>query len=367
MAGSEDKESKTEEATPRRVEDALKKGNTPFTREVGNAATLIAFGLLLPIAAPLAAMRLLPTLGIFIDRPYDFSMTGVSTAVALAWHVGPLMFIAVAPIVFAVMVAGVIASASQNSPRFVLKRITPELSRLSPKAGLQRMLGAHGRAEFLKALVKFTVIGALFYFLLRASSHRVGNLLLMPFQDLPITLVGEVARVFLIAGLCIGVLAIVDVLWTRFKWRRDLRMSVQEVKDEQKQADGDPAVRARQRSIARERARQRMISAVPRATFVVANPTHYAVAMRYVQGETAAPIVVAKGVDHLALRIRAIAESRSIPVIEDRALARSLYEAVKTDRPIPPEFYRAIAELILHLVSRGRPASENQAQARLPA
>jgi len=367
MAGPEDRESKTEEATPRRIEEALSKGNTPFTREVGNAAALIAFGLLLPVAAPMAATNLMPSLVFFLDRPFDFSLSGVSTVIALAWYVGPLMLAAVAPIVFAVMISGVLASASQNSPRLVLKRITPEFSRLSPSAGLTRMLGAHGRVEFLKALVKFGIVGALFYFMLRAGAHRVGNLLLMRFDDVPRALVDETSWVFLVSGLCIGVLALVDVLWTRFKWRIDLRMSTQELKDEQKQADGDPAVKARQRSIARERSRQRMIAAVPRATLVVANPTHYAVAMRYVNGETAAPVVVAKGIDHLALRIRAIAEENDIPVIEDRALARSLYEAVKTDRPIPPEFYRAIAEIILHLLSRRRSASELQARASLRA
>lgn len=367
MAGSEDRESKTEEATPRRIEDALKKGNTPFTREVGNASALIAFGLLLPIAAPLAAMKLTPTLGIFLDRPFDFSLSGATTVVAIAWYVGPLMLIAVAPIVFAVMISGILASASQNSPRLVLKRITPQVSRLSPKSGLRRVFGAQGRVEFLKALVKFTIIGVLFYVMLRAGSHRIGNLLLMSFDDVPGTLVSETANVFIIAGLCVGVLAVVDVLWTRFKWRIDLRMSVQEIKDEQKQADGDPAIRARQRSIARERSRRRMIAAVPRATLIVANPTHYAVALRYVHGETSAPLVVAKGVDHLALRIRSIAEASNIPVVEDRALARSLYEAVRTDRPIPPEFYRAIAEIILHLLSRQRLGTEVQAQASLHA
>ncbi|MGE0769537.1 MAG: flagellar biosynthesis protein FlhB [Hyphomicrobiaceae bacterium] len=367
MSGGEDRESKTEEATPRRIEDALKKGNTPFTREVGNAATLLAFGLLLPVAAPMAAARLVPPLGLFIDKPFDFSLSSAGTTVALAWLIGPLVLAGVAPIVFAVMIAGIVASVSQNSPRVVLKRITPQVSRLSPGAGLTRVIGAQGRVEFLKALVKFIVVGVLFYVMLRVGSQRIANLLLMRFDEVPITLITETSRLFIIAGLCIGVLAVVDVLWTRLKWRIDLRMSVQEVKDEQKQADGDPTVKARQRSIARERSRQRMISAIPRATLVVANPTHYAVAMRYVHGETAAPVVIAKGVDHLALRIRSIAEANNIPVVEDKALARTLYAAVKTDRPIPPEFYRAVAEIIMHLLSREPRSTKLQAQVSLRA
>jgi len=365
MSGSEDRESKTEEATPRRIEEALKKGNTPFTREVGNAAALISFGLLMPMAAPFAAAKLMPNLGVFLDRPFDFSLSGVTTAVAIGWFLGPLMLVAVAPLVFAVMISGILASATQNTPRVALKRITPQFSRLSPKAGLSRMLGAHGRVEFLKALAKFTIVGSLFYFLLLAGSQRVANLLLMSYDEVPKTLVSETSLVFLISGLCVAALAIVDVLWTRLKWRMDLRMSVQEQKDEHKQADGDPAVKARQRSLARERSRQRMISAIPRATLIVANPTHYAIALRYVHGETAAPVVVAKGVDHLALRIRAIGEANNIPVVEDRALARSLYDAVRTDRPIPPEFYRAIAEIIMHLLSRQRGSGKVEVQAQV--
>jgi flagellar biosynthetic protein FlhB len=250
------------------------------------------------------------------------------------------------------MATGILASGVQNSPRFVVHRIRPDPSRLSPAKGLARMLGGHGRVEFIKALVKLAVLGLLFYLLARGSVQRADSFLVMRHDDLPRALVVEISRLFLAVGLCAAALAIADVIWTRLKWRKDLRMSPHELKEEQKQADGDPIVRARQRSLARERARRRMIAAVPRATLVVVNPTHYAVALRYVQGESAAPIVLAKGVDHLALRIREIAEEREIPVIEDRDLARSLFQAVATDRPIPPEFYRAVAEIILHLMGR---------------
>jgi flagellar biosynthetic protein FlhB len=137
-------------------------------------------------------------------------------------------------------------------------------------------------------------------------------------------------------------------------WQRNLRMTRQEIKDELKQSDGDPIVKARMRSLARDRLRKRMIAAVPRATLVVANPTHYAVALRYVREEGGAPLVVAKGKDLIALRIRQVAEEHGIPVIEDRLLARSLYDAVEVDRLIPPEFYKAVAQIIFFLFSRGK-------------
>ena len=148
-------------------------------------------------------------------------------------------------------------------------------------------------------------------------------------------------------------LAAADLVWSRLHWKRDLRMSRQDVKDEQKQMLGDPLVKARLRSVALERSRKRMMSAVPTATLVVANPTHYAIALRYVREEGGAPKVVAKGQDLIALKIREIAEANDIPVIEDKALARSMYDRVEVDMMIPPEFYRAIAEIVHFLNTRG--------------
>jgi flagellar biosynthetic protein FlhB len=145
--------------------------------------------------------------------------------------------------------------------------------------------------------------------------------------------------------------AAADLGWSRILWRRDHRMSKQEVKEELRQAEGDRMIKARLRSLRLDRSRKRMLSAVPRATMVVVNPTHYAVAMRYVRAEGGAPMVVAKGADFIALKIRSIAEESGIPVIEDQPLARSLYSAVNVDRPIPTEFYRAVAEIV-HLIQQ---------------
>ena len=145
------------------------------------------------------------------------------------------------------------------------------------------------------------------------------------------------------------VLVAADLAWSRFSWRRDLRMSRQEVKDELKQTEGDPLIKMRLRSLQRDRSRKRMMAAVPRATLVVANPTHYSVALRYVREEGGAPLVLAKGKDLIALKIRFIAEHNGIPIYEDKALARSLYDKVEVDRMIPPEFYKAVAGIILFL------------------
>jgi flagellar biosynthesis protein FlhB len=148
------------------------------------------------------------------------------------------------------------------------------------------------------------------------------------------------------------VLLAADLFWVRALWRKDARMTKQEVKDELKEAEGDPLRKARLRSLALDRRRKSMIAAVPRATVVIANPTHYAVALRYVREEGGAPLVVSKGKDFIALKIREIAEQHSIPIVEDKPLARSMHDGVEVDRPIPPEFYKAVAEIIHMLYAK---------------
>jgi flagellar biosynthesis protein FlhB len=152
----------------------------------------------------------------------------------------------------------------------------------------------------------------------------------------------------LLTSVCavMAAIAAFDFFWARFSWRRDLRMTKQEIKDEHKQSEGDPMVKARIRSIGRDRARRRMLKSVPQATLIIANPTHFAVALRYQPGRDAAPVVVAKGQDILALRIREIAESNNIPVFEQVDLARALYRSVQVDQMIPPAFYLSVSELI---------------------
>ena len=154
------------------------------------------------------------------------------------------------------------------------------------------------------------------------------------------------ALIFNVISIATFVLAVVDFFWTRHHWYSQLRMTKQEVKDEHKQSQGDPIIKARQRSIARDRARRRMISNVPRATLVITNPTHYAVALRYVREENEAPVVIAKGQDLVALKIRELARENNIPIFEDPPLARSMFAQVSVDSVIPSIFYKAVAELV---------------------
>jgi flagellar biosynthetic protein FlhB len=354
MSDQPDRESKTEDATPKRVEDALAKGNSPFSRELGPVAVLFGVGIAAPAAAAHLSGILGPGLKMLMDRPHQISLATAEDAGTVVWTVASYVALAVAPLLLGLLVLGVLGAGVQYPPRLVLFRVKPQVMRISPSAGLKRTLGQHGLLEFSKSVLKLVIVCLALYLAVRARPERVLETIHVPAEQIPELVTSELGSLFFLCGMCLVGVALVDLLWSRLKWRLDLRMTKQEVKEEHKQMEGDPVVRARQRSIARDRARRRMLSSVPRATMVVVNPTHYAVAMRFVHGESAAPVVLAKGIDHLALRIREIAESSGVPVIEDKALARSLYEAVRTDRPIPAEFYRAVAEIVLYLMARDR-------------
>lgn len=354
MSDGTDKDAKTEEATPRRMEDALQKGNIPVSRELVSFAAIAALPIAIGVAAAAFSGRTLDVLQKLIDSPHEFRIMTASDATDLAILVGVSLLPSVVLPLLVLSVAGLAATLVQNAPRISSERIKPDLARISIGKGWERIFGAHSRVEFMKALFKFGLLGALGAMFFSGQVSSLLDALQVAPRDLPGAIVGQVTDLFVALSAMLAALAIADVVWSRMRWRADLRMSKQEVKDEHKQSEGDPIVRARQRSIARDRARRRMLSSVPRATLVVANPTHYAIALRYVKGEQAAPLVIAKGLDHVALRIREIAELNGIPVVEDRALARSLYDAVTPDRPIPPEFYKAVAEILIYLMSRTR-------------
>ncbi len=351
MSGEVDHEDKTEEPTEKRLHDAIERGRIAFSREAPLFASLSAALVALVFVIPGRAATLLAGLIGVIDDPAGWRVERGVDALALA---GPLIGAAAEflwPVVALLMAAGVVASIAQATPRIVPDRIMPDVSRISPRAGLRRIFGARGAVEFAKSLVKLGAVIAVAGMMLAGQM----TVLLTAMDDDPGALPERVLALAVktVAAVLVATLAVAsaDLVWSRILWRRDNRMSKHEVKEELKQAEGDRMIKARLRSLRLDRSRRRMLSAVPRATMVVANPTHYAVAMRYVRSEGGAPIVVARGADLVALKIRAIAEAHDIPIVEDKSLARSLYAAVEVERPIPAEFYRAVAEIV-HLIQQ---------------
>jgi flagellar biosynthesis protein FlhB len=363
MAEAPDKESKTEEATEKKVRDSIEKGQLPFSREAPVLASFLAILVFAIFFAEERAAQLGGFLSIFIERADGWSLETQADAIAIY----RIVFLQIAKMVGIVMLllvaAGISASILQNTPRFVLDRIQPKMNRISLAKGWSRLFGARGMVEFAKSLGKLLVVGALVAFTLREADTRLlAGMITHPFA-FTVTIREIAVQILVAITLVMTLIAVADLIWSRFNWRQDLRMTRQEVKDEQKQMEGDPIMRARLRSLQRDRARQRMISAVPQATMVIANPTHYAIALRYRRDKDAAPVVVAKGQDLIALRIREVAQEHGIPVFEEPALARSMYKQVSVDSLIPPEFYKAVAELVRRVYRAGGGATMTKATA----
>ena len=349
MAEDQDKESKTEEASEKKISDAVEKGNVPFSREATLFASLLGILACLTFFVSAPARLLTDDLARLLDDPAGFRLEHGSDAVELLFDTMMAAGRFLTPMVIILALAGVVAAAFQNVPSLVLERITPKWERISPSSGLKRLMGIQGQIEFAKSLFKLLAVGIVAGLVLYWEEHRVVDAMLSDPMQLPAAVLQLAMR--LVSAVCVATIVLVgaDLVWSRFHWKSELRMTKQEVKDEVKQAEGDPFVKARMRAVARQRARHRMMNAVPKATVVIANPTHYAIALKYDRDLGGAPQVVAKGLDLVALKIREIAEHNAIPVIEDRALVRAMYDAVEVDQWIPKEFYRPVAQ-ILHFI-----------------
>lgn len=354
MAEDTDKESKTEAATEKRVRDAIEKGDIPFSREAPVFASILGFLLALAFFARGQASQLAQSLTPLLDEPRGFRLETGEDATLLLHQVALATGRFLLPFLLLLCVCSLAASLLQNLPRFVGDRIAPKWSRVSPMAGFSRVFGLQGQVEFLKSVVKFLSVTVVALLLLRSERTRAVNAMFVDPSQLPELILTVSIR--LVSAVAIAIIVIVagDLVWSRIRWQRSLRMSHQDIKDEHKQSEGDPSVKARLRSLAQDRARNRMLANVDRATVVIANPTHFAIALRYEPTENPAPLVLAKGQDLIALRIRAIAEEKGIAVIEDKPLARSLYDAVQVDQTIPAEFYRAVAQILFFLFARAR-------------
>jgi flagellar biosynthetic protein FlhB len=351
MADGADKESKTELPSQKRITEAAEKGNTPFSREIPVFASTLAIYVYLLFYLPSGVAHLWETLRDLFEKPDQWRFENGQDIVALFVRLGWESTAIILPAFVLMATFGVGASIFQNLPTPILDRVAPKFSRLNIVQGFQRIFGLPGLVEFGKSLFKVVVVGAIIALSLRSEFISSVDAMYADPAFLISRLTSDVKIILIIIIFATAALGIADYFWTHHQWFSELKMTKEEVKEERKQMDGDPIMKQRQRSFARDLARKRMIAAVPRATMVIANPTHYAVALRYVREEDAAPVVLAKGTDLIALKIRSIAEENGIPVFEDPPLARSMFAQVSVDSVIPPVFYKAVAELIQRIYS----------------
>lgn len=349
MAESEGGE-KTEEPTRKKIEDALKQGDVAKSQELNTWFGLAATTLALSIFGEGAVSDIGAMLTRFLASPETIVIDGLSLR-AMTGGLGLAIGAALALPMLLLALAAIAGNMVQHPPIITSEPITPKFSKISPAAGFKRIFSIESLVTFAKGLVKITIVGAVIFTVVWPERARVASLAETDLTTLLPVLKQLSLRVLVSAVAVFALIALADYMWQRHRWRKRLMMSLQEVKDEHKQQEGDPHVKGRIRAIRQQRSKKRMMAAVPGATVVIANPTHFAVALKYEPGMNA-PMCVAKGVDALALRIRKLAEESGVTVIENPPLARSLHAALEIDKEIPAEHYKAVAEVIGFVLKR---------------
>jgi flagellar biosynthetic protein FlhB len=345
MADDRDQSQATEQPTQKRLEQAREAGDIVKSSEVSAFVLLAGGTLAILMFGHSTAIGIARLLTVFLEQPDEMSVDGAGLAAMLR---GTLLHLALvlAPFAGVMMAAALAGHVLQSRPSFTLSKLSPDLSKLSLLAGFKRLFGLEGWLNLAKGLAKIAIVGMAIWTQLWPERGTLEAIM----TQSPAGVVGDMSHLlFKVLAAALAALLVIAALdyflqYNRFMQRN--RMSKQEIKEEYRQNEGDPAIKAKVRQIRQDRARRRMMAAVPEATVVIMNPTHYAVALKYESGKTEAPICVAKGIDALALRIRAVAEENDVPVVENPPLARALHASVEVDEAVPPEHYKAVAQII---------------------
>jgi flagellar biosynthetic protein FlhB len=345
MADDQDKSQQTEEPTAKRLEQAREGGDVVKSTELTTFILLGGGTLAIAMFGKYTALSLARCLTLFLQQPDAMGVDGASLR-AMAAMLLPKIAMAVAPFFAMMIAAGLGGHMLQSRPSFSLDKIAPDFSKVSPLAGFKRMFGVEGWMNLVKGLAKMAVVGVAIWTQLWPERNGLEAILNQSTAAVAGDMTRLLFKVLMASLVSLGVIAGLDYFWQRMRFMARNRMSKQDVKEEYRQNEGDPTIKAKIRQLRHERARKRMMAAVPTASVVIMNPTHYAVALKYESGKMAAPVCVAKGIDALALRIRAVAEENDVPVVENPPLARALHAAIEIDDAVPPEHFKAVAQVI---------------------
>jgi flagellar biosynthetic protein FlhB len=339
---------RTESATAKRREQAREEGQIVKSRELVSTSLFLGHLLFFWFAGAALFQK---TRQVIYEGLSTLGEIGVSEAniVSVFMHylyrLGDILW----PLFLILFVLGVATNLLQTGFVFSLKALEPKFTRLNPWHGLQNILSLQSVHELVKSLIKIGIVGYIAYTAIAAEFEQFFPLSQQSLEDIVRYLGRGTLRIGTYTAYALIALAILDYVFQRWQYERQLRMSFQEVKEERKESEGDPHIRARIRSIMREMARKRMMEDVPKADVVVTNPTHLAVALRYRQQDMRAPKVVAKGAGHIAERIKAVAREHGVPLVENRIVAQSLYKTVEIGEVIPEALYKAVAEILAHV------------------
>lgn len=339
---------RTEAATPKRREDARRKGDVAQSREVQSVAVLAAVMLLLSSYLGVQLAQRVAAVAKSLWGGGRVTLNGVGDFQAMFVHAFAAAGAAMLPILLLLAAAGAAVGFMQVGPLFSLEALAPKANRMSLLSGFKRMFGPDRLFDLAKALFKVAVVGTITWLVVSASTALIVELARVPLAEGLILAARMGRRVALQSLAFLAVMAALDLVYVRMRHERKLRMSRREVRDELKDREGSPQVRSRARAMQRELSRARMIESVAQANVVVTNPTHFAVALEY-RREMSAPRVLAKGRNHVARRIREIAKKNDVPIVENPPLARLLHRSVKVGQDIPEALFKAVAEVLAYV------------------
>ncbi|TMI99797.1 MAG: flagellar biosynthesis protein FlhB [Alphaproteobacteria bacterium] len=344
MADEHDDTERSEDPTQKRLDEALQRGDVVKSQEVNTWFVLAGATLILLSFSGSMSTGVASLLGGLVANAHQIPVDGRGLLQTMQ-TLGIGTIAAVALPFLLLILAAILGNMVQHRLVWSGEQLKPKLSKISPAAGFKRLFSKIALANFIKGLVKLALIGAVMAVLLWPKRNQLDGLVAM---DPAVILALTKALSLEMLGTVVAILAIVaaaDYLFQYRQWYERQKMSVRELKEEFKQTEGDPAIKAKIRQLRQTRARKRMMAAVPKASVIITNPTHYAVALQYDRGMNA-PLCLAKGIDTIALKIREVAAEHNIPVVENPPLARALHATVEIDQEVPPEHYRAVAEVI---------------------
>jgi flagellar biosynthetic protein FlhB len=350
MAEGNDSTEKTLEPTEKRLQDARKKGDVPTSKETGNMVVVMALLGIIAFVLPLQASKVVDALTSLIDQSASLTVaTGAPGVARLGQIISEFalnLALTVAPIFGVLLLGGAIGAAIQGETVIAFERIEPKLSKISPAEGLKRLFSANSLVEFVKSIIKVFAIGGLAIWFTDQAVRKIWMTSGFLPEFLPAYLVEASQKLLMAAAILLVPIAIADIMWRRFDWRKRQRMSQKDLQDEIKESEGSPEIRSKRARRRRELSQQRTIAVVPIADVILTNPTHYSVALKYDPASDMAPVCIAKGADLVALRIREIGFEHDIPIIENKPLARLLYDTVEIDQVVPVEHWEIVAEII---------------------
>jgi len=345
----ENKDQKTEDASSKRISDTQEKGNFAQSREISSSFVLLASIITFSIGGKNATETVIKTWYSNLAEMGTLNLNSSELFGLMKWNMQNFFYI-VAPILIIIMLAGVLASVFQTGGlKFSLKPLSPKWNKLNPLKGFGRIFSKNSVVELFKSLFKISIVSIIAY---QTINSHWGEIPVLMGYGVGQTLLfmGEVMVEIMIKVLLVMIfLAALDFSFQKYTYLENLRMTKQEVRDERKDLEGNPQIKQRIRSVQMEMVRRRMMAAVPEADVVITNPTHFSVAIKYDTENDAAPVVVAKGQNEIALKIREIAKESNIPLVEDKPLARTLYKTVDVGQLIPASLYKAVAEILAYV------------------